>query len=219
MCGSWSGGTPGPSSLTSMVTRPLAADAVIVPAVSAGVCTSTFMSRLSTARRSSSSSPTVARPSVIRIRQVRAGSAILKDVAVKNATQAWSACMARNGYSFQQPQAVFRQEIQNMYGGAHFINADATVSAAANLAQIATAATDANCTQATDLAGIYFAVQASYEQQIVNANTQALNAAVRQYRTGYAKELSKLPALLKTTATASPFPSARPTRTGLLFGL
>ena len=44
---------------------------------------------------------------------------VLKDVAVKNATQAWSACMARNGYSFQQPQAVFRQEIQNMYGGGH----------------------------------------------------------------------------------------------------
>jgi hypothetical protein len=49
--------------------------------------------------------------------------------------------------------------------------------------------------------------------------TQALNVAVQQYRTAYAKELSKLPALLKTTATARPFPSARPTRTGLLFGL
>jgi hypothetical protein len=48
---------------------------------------------------------------------------------------------------------------------------------------------------------------------------RSCNVAVRQYRTGYAKELSKLPALLKTTATASPFPSARPTRTGLLFGL
>src|ERR1035437_8955784 len=35
MCGSSSGGTPGPSSLTSMVTRPPAADAVIMPAVSA----------------------------------------------------------------------------------------------------------------------------------------------------------------------------------------
>ena len=144
---------------------------------------------------------------------------LAESTAVKNATQAWSACMARNGYSFQQPQAVFRQEIQNVYGGGHQISAAATVSAAANQAQIAAAAADANCTQATDLAGIYFAVQASYEQQIVNANTQALNAAVQQYRTGYAKELSNLPALLKTTATARPFPSARPTRTGLLFGL
>ena len=46
-------------------------------------------------------------------------------------------------------------------------------------AQIAVAVTDANCTQSTDLAGIYFAVQASYEQQLVNANQQALAAAVR----------------------------------------
>ena len=35
--------------------------------------------------------------------------------------------------------------------------------------------TDADCTDSTDLAGIYFAVQASYEQQIVNANQQALS--------------------------------------------
>ena len=33
---------------------------------------------------------------------------MLKDAAVRNATQAWSACMARNGYSFHQPQTVFR---------------------------------------------------------------------------------------------------------------
>jgi hypothetical protein len=138
---------------------------------------------------------------------------VLKDVAVKNATQAWSACMARNGYSFSQPQAVFRQEVQNMYGGGHQINPAAAVSAAVNQAQVATAVTDADCTQSTDLAGIYFAVEASYEQQIVNANAQALNVAVQQYRTAYAKELSKLPALLKT-AQANPFPSARPTRAG-----
>ena len=82
----------------------------------------------------------------------------------------------------------------------------ATVSAAANQAQIATAVTDAGCTGSADLAGIYFAVQASYEQQIVNANQQALTTAVQQYRAAYAKELSKLPSLLKT-ASAQPFPA------------
>jgi hypothetical protein len=63
------------------------------------------------------------------------------------------------------------------------------------------------------LAGIYFAVQASYEQQIVNANASALAAAVQQYRAAYAKEVSKLPGLLKT-ASAQPFssaPAGRPT--------
>ena len=62
------------------------------------------------------------------------------------------------------------------------------------------AVADADCTQATDLADIFFAVQASYEQQLVSANQQALGAAVRQYKANYAKELGKLPALLKTTS-------------------
>ena len=138
---------------------------------------------------------------------------VLKDPAVKNATNAWSACMAKNGYSDHQPQTLFIQERQTMYGNSHQINPAAPISAAANQAQIAAAASDANCTQSADLAGIYFAVQASYEQQLVNANAQALTAAVQQYRTAYAKELNKLPALLRT-AKATPFPAGKP-RAGL----
>jgi hypothetical protein len=134
---------------------------------------------------------------------------VLKDAAVKNATQAWSACMTRNGYSFKQPQNVFFQEIQAMYGGKRQIRIGQTVSAAANEAQIAAAVTDANCTQSADLAGIYFAVVASYEQQLVNANQQALTAAVQQYRALYARYLSKLGSLLKT-AKAQPFPGPAP---------
>jgi hypothetical protein len=67
------------------------------------------------------------------------------------------------------------------------------------------AVTDAGCTDSADLAGIYFAVLASYEQQVVNANQQALTSAVRQYRAAYARELTKLPSLLKT-ARATPLP-------------
>ena len=44
---------------------------------------------------------------------------VLKDAAVKDATQAWTACMAKNGYSFHQPQTVFFQERQTMYGNSH----------------------------------------------------------------------------------------------------
>src|SRR5450631_868954 len=73
MCGSLSGGRPGPSSLTSTMTRSPTWAALIMPTVSPGVCTSTFMSRLSMARRRSSSSPTAARSSAIRTCQVRAG--------------------------------------------------------------------------------------------------------------------------------------------------
>jgi hypothetical protein len=129
---------------------------------------------------------------------------VTKDAQVSSATQAWVACMTKNGYSFKQPETVFFTEIRAMFGGQRQITPDSQVSPAANRAQIATAVADAGCTDATDLAGIYFAVQASYEQQIVNANASALAAAVRQYRAAYAKEVSKLPGLLKT-ASAQPF--------------
>lgn len=135
---------------------------------------------------------------------------VTKDTQVSSATQAWVACMARNGYSFKQPQTVFFTELRTMSGGKRGgFSPDTQVSAAANEAQIAAAVTDAGCTAATDLAGIYFAVQASYEQQIVNANQQALTTAVQQYRAAYAKEVSKLPGLLKT-ASAQPFGSPKP---------
>jgi hypothetical protein len=135
---------------------------------------------------------------------------VAHDPAVNAATRAWSACMAKNGYSAHQPQALFHQEMTAMYGPPP-VNLSAPVSAAANRAQLAAAVTDADCTQSTDLAGIYFAVQASYEKQLVTANQQALNAAVSQYRAAYAKELGKLPALLRT-AKAEPFPPRKHAR-------
>jgi hypothetical protein len=108
--------------------------------------------------------------------------------AVRNATRAWSACMAKNGYSFDQPMQALR-------GSGH---------GPVNQAQIAMAVTDAVCTWSSDLAGIYFAVQGSYERQLVTANQQALGAAASAYRAAYKTELAKLPALLRT-AKAQPF--------------
>jgi hypothetical protein len=131
-------------------------------------------------------------------------SDVTHDPAVKNATRVWSACMAKNGYTASQPQDVFNQEWQVMYGGQRSIGPTTTVSASANQAQTAAAVTDADCSLSSDLAGIYFAVQASYEKQLVTANQQALNAAVSQYRAAYAKELKEFPALLRT-AKAQPF--------------
>jgi len=136
---------------------------------------------------------------------------VAHDPAVKNATRAWSACLAKNGYTAGQPQDLANQEWQVMYGGQHAISPTTTVSASANQAQIAAAVTDADCSQSSDLAGIYFAVQASYEKQLVDANQQALNAAVSQYRAAYAKDLRKLPALLRT-AKAQPFPPRKHAR-------
>ena len=77
---------------------------------------------------------------------------------------------------------MFFTEIQATFGAKHSVSLGEKLSSAANEAQIATAVTDANCSDATDLTGIYFAVPASYEQQIVNANATALADAVRQFR-------------------------------------
>jgi hypothetical protein len=138
---------------------------------------------------------------------------VAKDAEVTNATQAWVGCMARNGYSFKQPENVFFTELQTMFGGKRGgFGPGTAVSAATNQAQVAAAVTDADCTDSTDLAGIYFAVQAGYEQQIVNANASALAAAVQQYRAAYAREVGKLPGLLKT-ASAQPFGAGKPTST------
>jgi hypothetical protein len=137
------------------------------------------------------------------------GTDVQNDPAVQAATRAWSACMAKNGYSFDQPQDAGRQEQAAIYGGnGSDINTDAPVSAAVQRAQLAAAVADAGCTQSADLAGIYFAVQASYEQQLVTANQQALSAAVSAYRAAYKKELANLAVLLRT-AKAQPFPAGK----------
>jgi hypothetical protein len=130
-----------------------------------------------------------------------------RNAAIKNATTAWRTCMARHGFTYADPQTAFRDEMRSLFGGGgrqKIVIGGQSVSTTQNQAQIAMAVTDATCTQSADLAGIYFAVQASYEQQIVNANQEALSAAVQQFRADYGKELSKLPQLLRT-AKANPF--------------
>jgi hypothetical protein len=145
---------------------------------------------------------------------------VLADGQIKSATKAWSDCMAKNGYSYPNPMTAFRDELQSISGGSGAgikINVGgSSLTPAQNQAQIAMAVTDANCTQSTDLAGIYFAVEASYEQQIVNANQQALSAAVQQFRADYQKEVGKLPQLLKTAKAA---PYTLPIRRGTTKGV
>jgi len=142
---------------------------------------------------------------------------VIQDPDFKKATKAWSACMTGNGYRSSDPDALASQELTVL--GLRGITPGSSSSgptAARNKAQIALAVADADCTQASDLAGIYFGVQASYEQQFVDANQQALNAEVRQYKAAFATELSKLPALLRTTSATIglSFGPGRPGGTG-----
>jgi hypothetical protein len=131
------------------------------------------------------------------------GADVVQNHDLTKAQQAWSACMARNGYDSVQPNTIWQQYPNSVHGGPP-PGSGSGLSAAQNRAQIAAAVTDADCTLSTDLGGIYFAIQASYEHQLVTANQQDLNAAVREFKASYAKELGELPALLRTASPDIP---------------
>ena len=141
------------------------------------------------------------------------GNDVVQDPDFTRATTAWTACMARNGYNSADPDSLANQELivlglRVAPGSSAGAAPGSSPTATQDKAQIAAAVTDADCTRSTDLAGIYFAIQASYEQQFVTSNQQALNVAVRQFKAAYAKELSRLPALLRTTSATPNLPGA-----------
>jgi hypothetical protein len=140
------------------------------------------------------------------------GNAEVADGSIKKAMANWSACMAKNGYRTSNAN-TFSQQVQVTLGlrpppgpNPGPVTPPGQPTAAQNKAQIAMAVADANCTLSSDLAGIYFAVQASYEQQFVSANQQALNAGVRQYKAAFAKALTTMPTLLRTTSATPNLP-------------
>jgi hypothetical protein len=129
---------------------------------------------------------------------------VVQDAEFKSATRAWSKCMAKNGYTTPDPNTFAQAEQQRFIvvpsQSQGSSPAPAPTPTPQTQTQIAMAVTDAQCTLSTDLSGIYFAVQADYEQQFVTANSQALTVAVRGYKADYAKELKNLPALLRTAS-------------------
>jgi hypothetical protein len=140
---------------------------------------------------------------------------VIQDGEFRRAMRNWSACMARNGFSSPDADTFALDELDNLglRGVAPGQNAPGPPgppTAAQNQAQIAMAVADADCTLSSDLAGIYFAVQASYEQQFVSANQQALNAGIREYKAAFAKALKTLPALLQATSATPNLPGPPP---------
>ncbi len=157
---------------------------------------------------------TLARPIAAETLNNEISTDVIEDGEFKQAMKNWSACMARHGFSSADAN-TFAQQAQIGLGqrpapGQNPNGPPGPPTAAQNQAQIAMAVADANCTLTSDLAGIYFAVQANYEQQFVSANQQALNAAVRQYKAAFAKALKTLPALLRTTSATPNLPGPPP---------
>jgi len=140
---------------------------------------------------------------------------VIEDGEFKQATRDWSACMAKNGFSSPDPDTFAQDELDNLglagvVPGQKPIGPPGPPTATQNRAQIAMAVADANCTLTSDLAGIYFAVQANYEQQFVSANQQALNAGIREYKAAFTKALKDLPRLLQTTSATPNLPGPPP---------
>jgi hypothetical protein len=142
------------------------------------------------------------------------GSDVINDGELHAAMQRWSACMAKQGFHSSDADS-FAQQVQENLGQRPDPGQNTTSpgqpTAAQNKAQIAEAVADANCTLSSDLSGVYFAVQASYEKQLVSANQQALNAGIREYKAAFAKTLKALPALLRTTSAVPNLPGPPPT--------
>lgn len=135
------------------------------------------------------------------------GNAEAQDGSIKKAMANWSACMAKEGYRTSSPltfseQALVTLGLRSPPGPASVpANPPGQLTAAQNKAQIAMAVADADCTVSSDLSGIWFAVQASYEEQFVTANQQALAAGVREYKAAFAKALKNMPALLRAASS------------------
>ncbi len=144
------------------------------------------------------------------------GNAEVADGSIKKAMANWSACMAKDGYSTSNADTFSQQALVTLGlrpspgKNPGPPGPPGQPTAAQNQAQIAMAVADADCTLSSDLAGIYFAVQASYEQQFVSANQQALNAGVREYKAAFAKALKAMPALLQTTSATPDLPGLSP---------
>jgi hypothetical protein len=137
------------------------------------------------------------------------GNDEVTDPSIKKAMAHWSACMATEGYRTSNAND-FSEQAQVTLGlrpppgpATGTFTPPSQPTAAQNKAQIAMAVADAHCTLTSDLSGIYFAVQASYEKQFVTANQQALTAGVREYKAAFAKALKDMPALLRA-ASATP---------------
>ncbi|HUN37497.1 MAG TPA: hypothetical protein VMU95_36335 [Trebonia sp.] len=98
-----------------------------------------------------------------------------KDSRVTHVTAAWSACMADQGFHYPTPAAAAQ---------AHWPPIPSST-------EKNTAVADVACKQRTNLPGVWQAVQAGYEQELISANLPALTA-VAQHLTGDVNRAEKI---------------------------
>lgn len=98
--------------------------------------------------------------------------ATAKDARVVAATGRWTACMTAAGFAATTPE-----ELSHQY----------RTTPEATPAELAAARADADCTARSELAGLWFAVLAGYQRQLIDRNAQALTAQQEAVRAQDAK--------------------------------
>ena len=83
------------------------------------------------------------------------------DERVRTATAAWSACMKEHGYAAADPVGA---------------TTGLSMAGVAAPAEIQQAVTDVGCQRASNLVGVWFAVESAYQRQLIDVNAEALNA-------------------------------------------
>ncbi|PBC78733.1 hypothetical protein BX265_3512 [Streptomyces sp. TLI_235] len=96
-----------------------------------------------------------------------------RDARVVGATRAWSACMKDAGFAEASPDGLVAR-----YHGPGRPTAE----------ELAAATADERCTAAGNLAGVWFAVLAGYQRQLIDANQERLAA----YRKSLAEQTAEL---------------------------
>jgi hypothetical protein len=115
--------------------------------------------------------------SLVNQMAAQAWSLAAGDARVRTATARWSSCMRAHGFRYSAPPTADQW---------------LATSRMVSRAEIATASADAACTASTDLAGIFFAVDAGYQRELIGRETAKLAAIGAELRAETARAAAVL---------------------------
>lgn len=104
----------------------------------------------------------------------------------------WSTCMAKHGYTYANPSEPMTKQWPNPVSST----------------EKATAVQDVECKQQTNLPAIWLAVQAGYEQQLIDHNAVQL----QQWQEAFRHEIELAAASIASYSSQEAVPSSSPTR-------
>ena len=93
-------------------------------------------------------------------------TATVNDGRYRDALARWSACMKRAGYAADDPVKFARDSMSR--------------SVTPATPEFAAAAADVACTRESDLAGVYFALEAGYQRELIASNAKPLEQVIKQ---------------------------------------